>query len=103
MSLESSLKKLCDDVDGANAAFICGMDGIIIDSTKKDCEGLAADCISLIKPIKKYCPKELILYFKEEICVVKIVGSGILCLTMNNDGNVARAKMEMNRGGDRWD
>jgi predicted regulator of Ras-like GTPase activity (Roadblock/LC7/MglB family) len=107
--LQSKLQSLCSDVDGAAFSFCCGFDGIIIDKHAKgnveiDVEFLAANFASVIKNIsfdKKQKLIELIVTLESYVICIKILPDAFIGLGMAKDGNIGRAKFELNKiGGD---
>jgi predicted regulator of Ras-like GTPase activity (Roadblock/LC7/MglB family) len=102
MTSQEKLEKIVSDVDGSQEAFFCGYDGIMIyrstqRSSKIDCESFAANCVSSFKHLQDL--HEMICYFKDVIIICRLMQDGFLGLCMSLDGNVGRAKMEINKSG----
>jgi predicted regulator of Ras-like GTPase activity (Roadblock/LC7/MglB family) len=102
MTSQEKLEKIVLDVDGAQEAFFCGYDGIMIyrsgkRSSKIDSELFAANCVSSFKHLQDL--NEMICYFKDVIVICKLMEDGFFGLCLSLDGNVGRAKMEINRFG----
>lgn len=106
MSLESKLKQLCENIDGAIAAFFCGYDGIMIGSnvartTSVDVDFLAANLASVIHNINKnHEIVDVIFTLKESVVAVKTFPEGFVGIVLSKDGNLGRCKLELNKVGD---
>jgi len=107
MNLEDKLKTICDNVDGSVGAFFSGYDGIVIskyESRPIDSDLIAANFSSLIKGLNNVSSEkieDILLTFTSVVVAIKTSEDGFLSLVLSKDGNLGRAKLELNRiGGD---
>jgi len=106
MNSQETINKILHDVDGATEVFFCGYDGIIIYKSslyesKIDIDLIAANYVSAFKhlPIINNQFKEMICYYAQYIVIVKLMDDGFFGIMLGLDGNVGRAKMELNKLG----
>ena len=101
MSYRNKLKQLVEDIDGCNASFFCGYDGILIDQFKKietlPLDSLGANWADICKKINGNEFKELFVTFNSDIIAIKPFEIGFVGLVLSPDGNVGRAKFELNK------
>jgi len=95
---------LLNNIDGACEGAFCGMDGIIISkytllSVPLDMELICANFVTVIKTLKSMGnnPKDIITTFEKHTIFIKVLEEGFVCLIMNVDGNLGRAKLECSR------
>lgn len=98
--------KILAEIDGASEAFFCGYDGIVIYransyASKIDVDTLAANYVTAFKhlPVIENQFKEMICYYEKFIVIVRLMDDGFFGIILGLDGNVGRAKMELNRLG----
>ncbi len=93
-------------IDGATEIFFCGYDGIVIEKfsvmqTTIDADLFAANCATTFNKMRiennKF--KEMICVFEKNVVVAKWMDDGFLGVIMGLDGNIGRAKLELNRYG----
>ena len=106
-SMDSFTEKilyLLTNIDGACDGAFCGYDGIIIArhtliSVPMDMELICANFVSVIKTLKNTDnnPKDIITTFDKHTIFIKILEDGFVCLVLNVDGNLGRARLECAR------
>lgn len=100
--MNSSTKKLeiiNASIEGVIASCFVGYDGLIIDSVGTygdlgiDLTG--ATFASVIKILKNETNEavELIVTFKKDLILVRIMEDGFICVIMSRDANIGRAKL----------
>jgi predicted regulator of Ras-like GTPase activity (Roadblock/LC7/MglB family) len=92
-------------IDGATDIFFCGYDGIVVErSHGSDIDMLAAHCATAFKKIsiENNGFKEMICVFEKSFLVVRWMEDGFLGVLMGLDGNIGRAKLELNKYGRRF-
>jgi len=105
MNLEDKLKTICDNVDGAVGSFFCGWDGLLIDKHEVrpvEIDLIAANLSSVIKYLNDSGAgrvEDIILTFTSTVVAIKITDDGFLGLVLSLDGNLGRAKLELNKSG----
>lgn len=101
-----NLNDTLKSIDGATDIFFCGYDGIVIEkfsnqNSNIDSELFAASLATTHNKMKiegnKF--KELICVFEKNVVVAKWMDDGFLGIIMGLDGNIGRAKLELNRYG----
>lgn len=98
------LHDIIQDIDGACDGAYCGYDGLILAryikfETPIDVELVCANFVSIIKTLKQTGnnPKDIITTFDKHIIFIKVLEEGFVCVVMNADGNLGRAKLECAR------
>jgi predicted regulator of Ras-like GTPase activity (Roadblock/LC7/MglB family) len=98
------LKILLENIDGGCEALFCGYDGLTIarhisNQTPLDGEILCANFVSVIKTLQKTSanPKDIIVTFEKHTIFIRILDDGFVCVIMNVDGNLGRAKLECSK------
>jgi predicted regulator of Ras-like GTPase activity (Roadblock/LC7/MglB family) len=101
--MDPRLQKICDEVDGAIAAFTCGYDGILLDKHQKatvDVDLVAASLSGAVKNLKGYREdqiSDILLTFANTIVAIKVFEEYFAGVIMSKDGNLGRAKLELNK------
>ena len=102
--MNEQLKDICENTDGAISAFVCGYDGVLLGEYIKfssdahvDIEAMAAELSSVIMKLKNYKMADMMITFIDTCVVVKTFDYGFSGLMMNRDGNLGRAKLELNK------
>jgi len=101
-----NLKQTLEAIDGATDVFFCGYDGIVIEKipNKDDIDSISAYCATAYKhfKIENNEFKEMICLFERSILVVRWLEDGFVGVCMGLDGNIGRAKLELNKYGRRF-
>ena len=101
-----NLSDTLKSIDGASEIFFCGYDGIVIEKfsvlkSANDGELFAANCATAFNKMKiednRF--KEMICVFEKNVVVAKWMEDGFIGVIMGLDGNIGRAKLELNRYG----
>lgn len=101
-----NLNDTLNAIDGATQTFFCGYDGVMIEKFESqksvlDSDLFAANCVTVFKNLKmadnKF--KEMICSFEKCLVVVRLLDDGFIGVTMGLDGNIGRAKLELNKYG----
>jgi predicted regulator of Ras-like GTPase activity (Roadblock/LC7/MglB family) len=102
--MDTRLQKICEDIDGAQSVFVCGYDGLILDKYSKPNNGLdvdttAAELSTAVGKLKNNHDKllDMILTFSNSFIAIKVFEEGFAGVIMNKDGNLGRAKLELNK------
>ncbi len=103
-AVTNKLINILNNIDGANEGAFCGYDGLIVVSHKLidshlDIESLCANLVTIIVNLKKTIvkPKDVIITSNNHIIFSKILEDGFVCIIMNIDGNLGRAKLECSK------
>lgn len=98
------LLQILSNIDGACDGAFCGYDGMIIarhtlSSIPLDVELICANFVSVIRTLKNTGnnPKDIITTFEKHTIFIKVLEDGFVCLIMNVDGNLGRAKLECSK------
>lgn len=98
------LSSILENIDGSCEGVFCGNDGIIIArhtsiAVTIDVELVCANFVSVIKTLTKTGnnPKDIITTFDKHTIFIKILEDGFVCIIMNVDGNLGRAKLECSK------
>jgi len=111
MELQSKAESICRDVDGAILSFFSGFDGVIIfksaPSNHEDdayADNIAANLVETIKSFKssEMILENIIATFKGYIICLKVMEDGFFVIVLTKEGNIGRAKMELNKLGNRF-
>lgn len=101
-----NLSETLKAIDGATDTFFCGYDGILIEKFSNqqstiDCDLFAAALATTHKKmqIENNKFKELICVFEKNLVVARWLDDGFVGVVMGLDGNIGRAKLELNRYG----
>ena len=100
MSYKNKLQQLVEDVDGCTASFFCGYDGLLIDKFEKSDGGLdeiAAEWSSICSQIGPSQFKDMIITLNNGVLAIKPFEIGFVAIVLSPDGNVGRAKFELNK------
>lgn len=93
-------------IDGATDIFFCGYDGIVIEKFGSnrsiiDIDPIAANYVSAFRhlTISENQFKEIICYYEKFVVIVKLMDDGFIGIVLSLDGNIGRAKLELNKYG----
>ena len=100
-----NLRETLESIDGATDIFFCGYDGLVIDKYGvADTDLLAATYATVHRHLihDNQSFKEMICIFDKSFVVVRWLEDGFLGVIMGLDGNIGRAKLELNKYGGRF-
>jgi len=107
--LQSKTESICRDVDGAILSFFSGFDGLIIfKNTPAEAElyadNIAANLVETIRGFKSANMnlEDMIATCEGYILCLKVMEDGFFVVALTKEGNVGRAKMELNKLGNRF-
>ena len=90
---------MAEDIDGCKVAFFCSYDGILIDQFKiindVDADLLGATWSDICRKINGF--EDLFVTLENETVAVKPLEDGFVCVVLSKDGNIGRAKFELNK------
>jgi len=111
MEPQSKIESVCKEVDGAVLTFFSGIDGIVIFKSAPSnheanayADNIAANLVETIKSFKsgEMILENMIATFKGYIVCLQVMEDGFFVIVLTKEGNVGRAKMELNKLGNRF-
>jgi predicted regulator of Ras-like GTPase activity (Roadblock/LC7/MglB family) len=105
--VSEKLFDIIKQIDGATSGAFSGYDGIVIGKHDSEIESdidselMCANLASVLKILRSTgtALKDVIVTFEGSTVLIKPADDGFVCIVMNSDGNLGRARLECNRMG----
>ena len=102
MNYREKLSQICENIDGCIATFFCGYDGMIIEKYEKvagNLDEVGANWSSTCSQIGPRNFKDMFVTLNDGVLAIRPFEIGFVGIVLSSDGNVGRAKFELNKSG----